>query len=102
MQTPKPLLRVGVGSGQPNMPASEPPFVPLNPWGRDLPRPVRAPRPVLYQIVVRDKRWGNRETPIFPRMEKEFAEMLRLKIVEQIGLGAETRWSSPVLVPVVG
>ncbi len=100
----KPLLNIAPGSGQPNQPASEPPFVPLNPWGRPMPKPIRQARPQLYQVVVKDKdnRWGlGGEIPVGPRMLKEMCELLQAEIAEQIAAGAEKRWSNPVVVPVV-
>lgn len=87
--------RVGHGSGTL---VGEPGFVPLNPWGRPMPKPVTQPRPVLYQVVVRDKERGNRELRVGPRMIREMASMLQIVIAEQISLGAEKRWSDPVVV----
>lgn len=94
----KPLARLGAGSGQPNMPTGEPPFVPLNPWGRPMPKfpaPDKEPR---YQVVVRDKKRGNVETRVGPQMARESAEMLRLAIADQIKIGRETQWCDPVVV----
>src|SRR6185312_13147175 len=42
--TPKPMMRVGKG-----YPAGFENFVPLNPWGRAMPKPEKPPRPPLYQ-----------------------------------------------------
>ena len=49
---PKPTMRVT--GGHANVPRGEPEFVPLNPWGRDIPkdlirRPTYAP---LYQVLA--------------------------------------------------
>lgn len=93
---PKPLVRFS--GGQPNMPRGEPPFIPLNPWGRPMPKfpePDKEPR---CQVVVRDRKRGNAEVRIGPQMAHEFAEMLRLTIAEQIRLGREKQWSNPVVV----
>lgn len=89
---------VRVSGGNPN---GIPDFKPLNPWGRPMPTPERAPRPPLYQVHVTDKR-DNREKPVGPRMQEEFAEMFRLTIQNQISLGAERRWIEPHLVMITG
>lgn len=90
---PKPLVRASGGT-----PAGFADFVPLNPWGRPMPKPVRPPRPMLYQVVVRDKARGNREVRVGPQWPRELAEMLCLTIANQIRLGAERRWSEPVII----
>lgn len=92
----RPLARVS--GGGPNMPRGEPEFVPLNPWGRGFPAPPRPAKPPLYQVVVRDKRDGNRELRVGPQMGAQYAELLRMAIERQIGLGAERRWSNPVVI----
>jgi hypothetical protein len=95
-KAPKPLVRFS--GGQPNMPRGEPEFVPLNPWGRGFPAPPRPEKPPLYQVVVRDKRDGNKELRVGPQMGHQYAELMRLAIEQQIGLGAERRWSNPTLI----
>ncbi len=78
-------------------PAGYPDFVPLNPWGRGFPKPERPPKPALYQVVVLDKRNGNKETRIGPMMQYEFVEMFRQAIAEGIASGAEKRWTDPIV-----
>jgi hypothetical protein len=97
-RAPKPLLNIGAGSGQPNMPAGEPPFVPINAWGRLPPKPTRQPRPALYQVWVRDTRRGNQPMGIGPKMIKDMADRLCSAIRGQIALGAEKQWIDPVVV----
>lgn len=81
-------------------PAGYPDFVPLNPWGRGFPKPPRPIKRDVFQVVVRDRRDGNKELRVGPRWEgREHAEMLCLAIAEQIALGAERRWVDPVVVP---
>lgn len=95
----KPLVRFSGGT-----PAGMPDFVPLNPWGRGFPKELlnRPPRPVLCQVIVRDRKNGNKELRVGPKMAKEFAEMLRFTIEQQVRNGAERQWFDPVVVPVTG
>lgn len=88
----KPKLRVSGGT-----PAGFPDFVPLNPWGRPMPKPEREPRPALFQVVVRDKKRGNKETRVGPQVAKEIAEMFCATIVQQIKSGAERQWTDPIV-----
>lgn len=92
----KRLANLGYGTGNP---ASCPDFRPLNPWGRPMPPPPRPYRePHTFQVCVKDKH-DNQVKRVGPRWEKkEFAEMFRLAIANQISLGAERRWSDPHLV----
>lgn len=90
----KPSITVGHGSGQP---AGMPDFYPVNPWGRDMPKPERPPRPPLYQVVVLDKRRGNAETRVGPMCPHENAAMLCEAINQQIALGAEKQWTDPIV-----
>lgn len=92
-------LDIGFGSGNP---AFAPDYRPLNPWGRRMPPPERAPRPALYQVVVRDRRQGLKERRIGPQWSKEFAEQLCFSISKAIGSGLETDWCDPIVVPVSG
>jgi hypothetical protein len=92
--TIKGSARIGYGSGNP---AGVPEFRPMNPWGRPMPAPERAPRPPLWQVHVKDAH-DRKEKAVGPRMQKEFAEMFCLAISNQIHLGAERRWSEPHLV----
>ena len=86
------MLRVTGGN-----PAGYPDFVPLNPWGRGFPKPDRPPKPPLYQVVVLDKRNGNKETRIGPMMQFEFAEIFRHAVAEQVASGAEKQWTDPIV-----
>jgi hypothetical protein len=95
MTAPKPTARIK--GGIPNVPKGETVIAPLNPWGRAMPKPERQPRPALWQVHVRDKHFG-KVIPVAPSMGREFAEMLKIKIAEQIASGAERRWSNPHLV----
>ena len=88
----KPLLRVSGGT-----PAGYPDFVPLNPWGRGFPKPEREPKPALYQVVVLDRRNGNQETRVGPKMQHEFAAMFCDAIEKQIKSGAEKQWTDPIV-----
>ena len=88
----KPSVRISGGN-----PNGIPDFKPLNPWGRPMPEPERPPRPPLWQVHVSDRSRG-RVIPVGPRMGKEYAEMFRLAISNQIHLGAERRWANPHLV----
>lgn len=93
---PRALLR-GLTGGHP---AGWEDFVPLNPWGRPMPRSPRK-RPQLYQLFVRDRLHGNRETPVGPKMQDRGAvEMACLALSQSIHAGAEKRWMDPVVVPV--
>lgn len=97
----RPMLDIGPGSGQPNMPKDEPPFVPLNPWGRGFPAPPRPERQPLCQVVVNDLRDGNKEKRIGPAMGREYAEMLCLTIGDQIKLGRERAWERPRVIALI-
>ncbi len=92
----KALLNIGRGSGAP---AGYADFVPLNPWGRDFPKDLRErkPRPPLYQVVVRDRKKGNKELRVGPKWAKECAELLQLEIARMIASGAERQWSDPIV-----
>lgn len=99
---PKARLNIGLGSGQPNAPASEPLFVPMNPWGRAMPKPPRPERRQLYQVVIRDKGDGYREKRVGPACEgPEAANAFCLTIADQIALGRETTWESPRVVMLI-
>jgi len=92
MAPAKPLMRVSGGT-----PAGFEDFVPLNPWGRAMPKIERKVRPALYQVVVRDRRDANKELRLGPKVYREFAEMFCKAIEQQIAAGAEKRWSDPIV-----
>jgi hypothetical protein len=95
----KPYLRVSGGT-----PNGFPDFVPLNPWGREFPKDLLARKPrakVLFQVIVRDRRDGNKELRVGPKWDqREFAEMICHGIAGQVATGAERRWCDPIVVPV--
>lgn len=95
----KALLNLARGTGNP---VGFEDFVPLNPWGRAFPKDLlnRKPRPPLYQVIVRDKRDGNKELRVGPKWGKEFAEMFCMEINKLISSGMEKQWSDPVVIPV--
>lgn len=90
-----PSIRIGRGSGQP---VGFPDFKPMNPWGRAMPKPVRQPRPDLYQIVVR--RHGV-EIRFGPAMIKDCVDQLVTAIETSIRLGVEKELSEPHIVKCV-
>ncbi len=92
-KAPAPSVRVGGGT-----PAGFPDFVPLNPWGRAMPAPARPPRPPIFQVVVRDRREGNKEVRVGPKWPEECAEMLCMAIEQEIAAGREKRWSDPIVI----
>ena len=74
-------------------------YRPLNPWGRAMPKPARAPRPdVLYQVRVRTRRGAY--IPVGPRTTKDAAESLLVAINGQLALGREKDWTDPHIVTV--
>jgi hypothetical protein len=77
------------------IPGSKDPFRPLNPWGRPMPKPVRGPRPDLYQLIVR--RHG-KEIPYGPKMEKGGLDELLHTIEAAIRVGVEKEITEPHLV----
>jgi hypothetical protein len=90
----KPLLRVSGGN-----PAGFPDFVPLNPWGRGMPKAAPRSKPAVFQLVVRDLRNGGRELRVGPKCETaEIAEALCMAIKQQIELGREKRWADPQVI----
>lgn len=92
----KPLLRVSGGT-----PAGFPDFVPLNPWGRAMPKVAAREKPAVWQLVVRDLRDGGKELRVGPKTDAEskwVIEMLAETIRQQVALGREKRWRDPVLV----
>lgn len=90
----KPLLRVSGGS-----PAGFPDFVPLNPWGRGMPKVAPRDKPAVFQLVVRDLHNGGRELRVGPKCGvPDVPEALCIAIKEQIGLGRETRWADPQVI----
>ncbi len=95
---PKAKSLMRISGGNPN---GFPDFVPLNPWGRGFPKELlnRPPRPQLYQLIVRDKRDGNKELRVGPKMEKQYVELMHGALVREIVSGAETRWFDPIVVP---
>lgn len=94
----KPTINVGHGTGTP---AGMPDFRPLNPWGRAMPKPMRQPRPSLWQIFVKDARTGTR-IAVGPKAPKEFSEALIERLNLNIVVGIEKQWSDPELVCVAG
>jgi hypothetical protein len=89
------MLNLGHNTGHANQPIGEPAFIPMNPWGRDMPKPSHPDKPDMYQVVVKDARNGNAELRVGPVWEKKCAELLCVAINSQIALGAETRWRDP-------
>lgn len=96
---PKPLVRIEYGSGNP---AGAPDWRPLNPWGQGFPKHLlnRKPRPQLYQLVVKDRRNGNKELRVGPKMGKDFVDILLVQLNALIASGAEKQWFDPAVVPV--
>ncbi|TAL03705.1 MAG: hypothetical protein EPO08_03440 [Rhodospirillaceae bacterium] len=90
---PLPSIRIGRGGGQP---AGLPDFKPMNPWGRAMPAPARAPRPPLYQLVV--TRAGRGQTPIGPKMQRQYVDALFDVVDGAIRSGAEKEFSDPHIV----
>lgn len=88
-----PSVRVSGGT-----PAGFPDFVPMNPWGRAMPKPAARVRPPVSQVVVRDLRHGGRETRLGPKAATQWVEMWCQAIREQIALGRETRWADPQVI----
>jgi hypothetical protein len=90
----RPSIRVEGGN-----PAGFPDFVPLNPWGRAMPKPAQPPRPPVSQVVVRDMRDGGKELRVGPKWcGVEGAAMLCQTIEQEIAAGREKRWRDPVVV----
>lgn len=89
----KPSVRVSGGT-----PNGFPDFVPLNPWGRPMPKPAQPPRPPVSQVVVRDLRDGGKELRVGPKWPAECAAMLCQAIEREIAAGREKRWADPVVV----
>src|SRR5690242_13250285 len=88
----KPYMRVSGGN-----PAGMEDFVPLNPWGRSMPRFVAPKRPELYQLIVRDAARGNKETRVGPKIGYEWAMMFCKTVEQMIASGAEKRWRDPIV-----
>ena len=78
-------------------------FKPLNPWGRDMPKPSRPVRDRsiftdLYQVHVEFRGTG-RVLPVGPKLTQEAAEMFCQAINVQIVHGKEKRWANPHVMP---
>jgi len=89
----KPLLNIGIGSGDP---AGFPGYRPLNPWGRPMPKADRPPPPPRYQLFVElpDKR----VIPVGPKASDDFLKPLCAAIEQGIALGTERVWRNPHIV----
>lgn len=85
-----PTVRISGGN-----PAGMPDYKPLNPWGRAMPKPVRAPRAPLYQLIVRRK---GVQMPYSPKLHREFLEPLLEAINTAIRLGVEKEMTDPHIV----
>lgn len=92
-RAPAPSVRVSGGT-----PAGFPDFVPMNPWGRAMPKIAPRIKPPVHQVVVRDMAHGGVETRIGPKCDLECAEMLCMTIKQQIALGREKVWRDPVVI----
>lgn len=89
----RPTLNLGYGSGDP---VGIPNYRPMNPWGRGMPKPVRQPRPALWQIMAMV---DGKRTPLGPMMQKEFAESLLTELNKaSIATGGKVWWAEPELV----
>src|SRR5262245_60743946 len=91
----KPSFRLE--GGIPNVPKGEIVVEPINAWGRPMPKYEAPRRPPRYQVHVKDSHFG-RTMPVGPQRGREYAELFRLSIANQIASGAEQRWSEPHLV----
>lgn len=93
-KAPAPSVRISGGT-----PAGFSDFVPLNPWGREVPKPAPRRKPVLSQLVVRDLSRGGQETRVGPAVDDPMIpDTLCMAIQQQIALGREKRWADPVVV----
>lgn len=87
----------------PSVPDSPAPFVPMNPWGRAMPKVTppggarAAMQEQLYQCFVTEKRNGGRRVLIAvgPRICEDLCRNLCQSLGEKIARGEIRDWSEP-------